>query len=867
MLNLKSIREPFWAISIEESLGILETNSSGLSDDEAVLRLKHFGRNSIDTKENFSALRLFLGQFKSPLIFILIFAGITTLFLRDWVDTYVIFGAVLVNVFLGFYQENKAENILELLRSYVKTRSRVRRSGSEQIIDSELIVPGDIMRITQGDKIPSDGRIIFANNFSVDESVLTGESLPISKKTDTLDAGVSVSDRTSMVFGSTLAVEGFADILVTATGTYTEFGKIAGLISKKDRTPTPLQEAISRFAFWSGIILLVSTVLLFGLGIYLDYGLLEMFLIAVAVAVSAVPEGLPIALTVIMAIGVEQLGKRKGVVKKLLAAETLGSTNLILTDKTGTLTEAKMELTGIIPRNGSSSEDVNNLISEALTTVDVVIENPEEMPDRWRMFGNIMETALVEGAAKRGILVGDVLKNQQVFDRLSFGSDRKYAASVHAHNSGRRMMLMGAPEILLNFTNLSEQEKSEINKEIDERAFSGERILGVISLEPAPGYESLKDHSFKDFNFDGLITFRDPLRKGVFESMRRIADAGVRTIIVTGDHRGTAEAVAREVGLVDGKGAVLTGNDINNLSHEELMARADEVSVYARVTPEQKVMIAKLYQQKGYIVAMTGDGVNDAPALEAANIGVALGSGTDVTKSAADLVILDNNYETIVVAIEQGRRILDNIRKVIVYLLSDSLDEIFLIGGAISLGLPMPLTALQILFVNFFSDSFPAIAFAFDKGVDGVNKYPRKLSKNLFDKQMKFLLLAIGIPTSALLFVIYFILLRSGLPIDLVRTFIFASFSSYTLFVSFSLRSLSKSIFRYNPFTNRYLVVGVSVGLLLIFFGIYHPLGQKMLETRPLPVTWLYGVLGVGVFNILAVEFGKWAYTKFNNNN
>ena len=332
--------------------------------------------------------------------------------------------------------------------------------------------------------------------------MVTGESIPVEKKTEQVDISAQVSDRSSMVFGSTLAVEGFADVLVTATGKHTEFGKIAGLISKKDRTPTPLQEAISRFSFWSGVILLVATVLLFGLGIYLGYGLLEMFLIAVAVAVSAVPEGLPIALTVIMAIGVEQLGKRKGGVKKLLAAETLGSTNLILTDKTGTLTEAKMELTGIIPKNGLSSEDINNLISEALTTVDVVIENPDETPDQWRMFGNIMEVALVEGAAKRGILVGDVLKKQQVFDRLAFSSDRKYAASVHAHNSGRRMMLMGAPEILLNFTNLSEEEKSEITKEVDERAFSGERILGVISMEPAPGYESLKNHSFKNFNFD-----------------------------------------------------------------------------------------------------------------------------------------------------------------------------------------------------------------------------------------------------------------------------------------------------------------------------------------------------------------------------
>jgi len=870
MLDKNAIKQPFWAIGVEETLKILQTKTEGLTSEEAGLRLRFFGPNAIEGKNNFSLVKLFLSQFRSPLIFILIFAGIVTFFLRDFIDTFVIFGAVLVNVFLGFYQESKAENVLELLKSYVKTRSRVRRSGlryegsgeanREEIIDSSLLVPGDVLRITQGDKIPADGRIIFASSFEVDESVLTGESLPVSKKTDVLDAGVSVSDRVSMVFGSTLSVGGFADVVITATGAHTEFGKIASLIARKKENATPLQQAISRFAFWSGLALLIMTIALFGLGIYLGYGIFEMFLIAVAVAVSAVPEGLPIALTVIMAIGVEQLARQKGVVKKLLAAETLGSTNLILTDKTGTLTEAKMELTGIIPKNGSTADDINNLLKQALTTVDVVIENPEDVPEKWRMYGNIMEVALVEGAAKRGIFSRDVFVENQVFDRLAFSSDKKYAASVHSHGGSRRMMLLGAPEILLSFTNLSEEEKLEMGREIDERAFSGERVLGVISMEPAPGYESFKDYSFRDFNFDGLITFRDPLRKGVSESIQRINQAGVKTIIITGDHKGTAEAVARELGLVYGNGAVITGNDINSLSHEELLARADNVSVYARVTPEHKVIIAKLYQEKGYIVAMTGDGVNDAPAVEAANIGIALGSGTDVTKSAADLVILDNNYETIVTAIEQGRRILDNIKKVIVYLLSDSMDELFLIGGAIFFGMPLPITATQILFVNFFSDSFPAIAFAFEKGT-GSTRRPRR-SINLFDAQVKFLLLAIGTSTSAFLFVLYFCLLKMGFSPEIVRTFIFASFATYTLLVSFSLRNLDKSIFRYNPFSNIYLTAGVIAGILLTLSAIYIPLIRNIVDTVYLPPIWLFGVGLMGILNIFAVEFGKWIYNK-----
>lgn len=863
-MNREIINEPFWSISVEETLKLLESKTEGLTDEEVGRRAGIFGWNEIKDGKRFSKLRLFLGQFRSPLIVILIVAGLVTAFLGDWLDTAVIFAAVFVNVVLGFYQENKAENVLELLRSYVKTRTRVRRDNKEMIIDAIHLVPGDIIRIRQGDKIPADGRVIFASNLEIDESVLTGESIPVSKNMEPVEVGVSIGDRDSMVFGSTLVVSGFADIVIVSTGMSTEFGKITALIGNRDESKTPLQIAIGRFSFWIGLVLLLLTIALFGFGIYLKYNPLDMFLIAVAVAVSAVPESLPIALTIIMAVGVERLAKRKGVVRRLLAVETLGSTSLILTDKTGTLTQAKMELTGIIPYKDSSSEKINDLLSEALTTVDVIIENPEESPNKWRMVGNIMEMALVEGAAKRGVVLRDVFRDSPVFDRLSFSSDRKFSASVHSHNGGRRMMLLGAPEILVDKTNLTEEDKKEVIQEIDERAFSGERVLGVISKEPCPAYQTLLHYDFKDFNFDGLITFRDPLRPGVFESMQRIKDAGVKTVIVTGDHKGTAEAVARELGLVDGKGVVLTGEDIRGLSKEELYARAGDITVYARVTPEQKVMIAKMYKEKGEIVAMTGDGVNDAPALDAANIGVALGSGTDVTKSAADLVILDNNYETIVAAIEEGRHTFDNIRKVIVYLLSNSLDSLFLIGGSIIAGLALPVSAIQILFVNFFSDSFPAIAFAFEKNIDGLGHKPRKVSGNLFDTQMKLLILGIGATTSALLFVIYFFLIKMGFDLDLIKTFIFATFATYTLLVSFSLRSLDVSIFRYNPFANKYLLGGVGLGIILTMISVYLPPAQKIFGTVSLPFVWAVWVGVIGIFNVMAIELGKLAFRKIS---
>lgn len=859
------IRQPFWSMSIEETFRVLEGSRDGITVDQAKTRRSIFGVNEIRDGSSVSSFKLLINQFRSPLILILVFAGATTIFLKDWIDSGIIFGAIFINVFLGFYQENKAENILELLKSYVRTRARVQRpGGKEEIVDATMLVPGDVIRVGRGDKIPADARIIFVNNFEVDESVLTGESLSVSKKIDQLSPSVELADRDSMIFGGSLAVRGYADAVVVATGSNTEFGRIASLISKKEKSKTPLQSAISNFAFWIGLVLLILTVFLFGGGIFLGHKPLDMFLIAVAVAVSAVPESLPIALTVIMAVGVEHLAKRKGVVRKLLAAETLGSTSLILTDKTGTLTQAKMELAGVIPYKDNSTEKIREILFEALTTVDIVIENPDDKPEDWRTFGNIMEVALAKGAAEKGLFFTEAMKEAVIFDRLAFSSDKKFAGSVHDHRGKKCLVIFGAPDIIINFTNLSTEGRAEVIAEVDERAFDGERVLGIASKEVDGEFDGLKDENYSGMDFGGLITFRDPLRPGVFESMQKIKEAGVRTIIVTGDHKGTAESVARELGLVDGKGAVLTGDDLNHLSKDELNARADETTVFARVTPEQKVMIANLYKERGEIVAMTGDGVNDAPALEAANIGVALGSGTDVTKAAADLVILDNNYETIVVAIEEGRRILNNIRKVVVYLMSNCLDGLLLIGGSIIMGLALPINPIQILFVNFFSDSFPAIAFAFERNNEKLSLRPHRLDKNLFDGQMRFILFAVGIPSSILLLIMYLVMARMGLNQEVVRTFIFASFATYTLLVAFSLRSLRKSIFTYNPFSNLYLTGGIALGIFLTLMAVYLPPLQKILKTVHLSLPWAIGVGVFGVFNILMVEFGKFAYKKLS---
>ena len=522
-----------------------------------------------------------------------------------------------------------------------------------------------------------------------------------------------------------------------------------------------------------------------------------------------------------------------------------------------------MELAGVVCHDGQGADAEKNILKNALFNVDAIVENPKDEPEKWETAGKPLEVALIRGAVKFGVKFTENFAGVETLDRISFTSENKFSVSlIHAAGSSR-LVFFGAPEVILQYTDTKNEERKTITADLERRAYAGERVLGV-AIKDYPVRAEKIPSEFKNLHlkFLGLLSFRDPIRPGAGAAIRKMGEAGVRTVIVTGDHQGTAEAVARNLGLVDGKGAVLTGHDLKYLSKEELWSRAEEVTVYARVTPEDKLMLTRMYQEKGAVVAVTGDGINDAPALEAADIGVAVGSGTDVAKSAADLVILDDNFETIIAAVEEGRRILDNIKKVIVYLLSNSFDELFLIGGALVTGVALPLNALQILFVNFFSDSFPAVALAFEEGIDGLGKKPREVAKKFFDRELRFLVLIVGVSTSAFLFALYLYLLGSGFDEKLVRTFTFASFASYTLFLSFSMRSLEKSIFNYNPFSNKYLTLGAGFGIFLTGLAVYLPWLQEVLDTVALPSLWILGVLGVGFLNILAVEAAKWAFRK-----
>ncbi|MFA6341127.1 MAG: HAD-IC family P-type ATPase, partial [Candidatus Paceibacterota bacterium] len=594
----------------------------------------------------------------------------------------------------------------------------------------------------------------------------------------------------------------------------------------------------------------------FFIGIVAGYSKVEMFLTSVAIAVSAVPEGLPVAMTVILATGVQRMARRNGVIRKLIAAEALGSTTIILTDKTGTLTMAKMQLGKIFPAKDGEEEKILKL---ALLNTNVLVENESDHPTKWRMNGRVIETALVQSAAIEGISVEEVKSKTLIINSLPFNAVNKFSVSLTHNHEKHTLVFFGAPDILVRHSTLSDAEKNGILEKIDKLATSGDLVVGVATKE----VKIKKDFTFSNdleldgMFFQGLITLRDLVRPSVKEAVRQVERAGIRTIIMTGDHKGTAISVAKEVGMDISENNILDAVLLQTLSDEDLKKRLPILRIISRVSPFDKMRVVKMLQEMGETVAMTGDGVNDAPSIKQADIGIAMGSGTEVARDVADLVLLDDNFETIAAAVEEGRQIMHNIRKVLVYLLSSVADELLLIGGALVIGLPLPMNALQLLWVNFFSDSFPAVAFAFEKDTSGFSIRPQKVKDGLFDPLMKFMILFIGLLTSVFLFILYWFLLRAGFPEDIVKTFIFASFGTYTLFLTFSIRSFERSILKYPFFSNTYLLIGVGIGIVLMASAIYIPFFQTLFGTVSLPLIWVLGVILIGVINIIGIELGK----------
>ena len=865
---------PVWALSHDDALRTLASTRKGLSEHEVMHRRRLYGENSIPREKKMDAATILVRQFSSPLVFILIAAAGLTAFLNEWLETSIILIAVFVNAGLGFYQEYSAEQVLDKLNTYIRERARVIRGGTQQEVDSTLLVPGDIIQLHAGLRVPADARLLSVNGLSVDESILTGESLPIQKNTSISSEGVLLAERLNMVFAGTSVIEGTAEAVVSATDSHTELGTIAKLVAKTEPEPTPLQKALSQLAWFIFGITLAVVVVIFALGVARGESLVEMILISTAVSVGAIPEALPIALTVILAIGLQRLAQKKGVMRSLAAAETLGSTTIIMTDKTGTLTQAKIKLTSIHTLEEMAeptvaqededrvSDDEKSILEAALAGTYVVIENTHLAPERWSYSGHPLETSIVRSAVHHGIDVERYLSTTRT-PLLAFSSVHKF--SISAHHAEDSYVALGAPDILLQRSRMSKKKYIAAEAMLQRISAEGKRIVGVARL-PKKAHPSLKKRSALEsdaasLTFLGVLVFEDPIRPEARASLQKIHSLGATVVMVTGDLKGTALSVAHRLGWDVNEGQVLTGEELHRLSDDELLATLRNIRIFSRVTPEDKLRIGMLYKKLGEVVAMTGDGVNDAPSLKAVDIGVAIGSGSDVAKASADLILLDDNFKTIVAAIEEGRRILDNIRKTTVYLLSTSLNEVILIGGALVVGLPLPLSALQIIWVNLFTESLPALAYAFDQEYD--SKRSLKAAGGILNREVKILTIGIGTIVSCMLFGLYWILIDVGVPLTEAQSTVFLCLASYILAIAFSLRSLRKPLFSYPLFGNRVLNFSVAVAALFIAFTMTTPFMQDIFNLV-VPSSWLLLVVGCWLcINISLIEITKWFFRTF----
>lgn len=861
-------KEIAWhSLSWREAVEKLKSDSKdGLNEKEVKERREKFGRNLLPEEKPFSKTRIFLEQFKSPLIYILVIAGIVVLVFKEFTDAIVIFGAVFLNTIVGFFQENKASDALRKLKKIVKIKAQVIREGNIKIIDSGGLVPGDIFILNPGDKVPADGRIIESYNLKTNEMALTGEWLPAQKKVDTLSTKRPLADRDNMVYMGTVTEDGKAKAMVTATGLETEIGKVAKMVRETKEEKTPLQKKIARFAKIVGGIIVGICIIIFIEGIITGNTFLEMFTIAVAVAIAAIPEGLPVAMTVILALGMQRILKKKGLVRKLASAETLGSTSIIATDKTATLTEGKMRVTEILTKTKAGQSlalKIATLCNEAF------IENPEEPMEKWVIQGRPTDKALLLAGVRAGINKKELERKMLKTAELPFSTVNKYLARAFALSKKEDILyISGAPEKILEISKylrkgnrevaLTPKMEDEIKTELEDLTGKGLRVVAV-------GYKKIKSLKslFDNFVFVGLIALKDPIRKEVKKAIKICRQAGMRPIIATGDHKLTAKAVAQELGFKLKEKNIMEGRELDKLSDKQFEKRVKDIQIYARVEPKHKMRIIQAWQEKGEVIAMTGDGINDAPALKKADIGVALGSGTEVAKEVSDLVLLTDNFNIIVAAIEEGRAIIDNVRKVITYLLSDSFTETILIGVGLFFGY-LPITAAQILWVNLIEDGLPDIALAFEpKEKDLMKQKPQGHDIPLLNREMKVLIFVIGLITDFLLLGLFFWLLKySNYEIPHIRTVIFGGLAIDSLFYVFSCKSLRRNIWHINPFSNKFLVFAWVFGALTLIGAIYLPPLQTLLKTVPLNLFDWGLLLTIGFIDLILIEATKWIFIK-----
>jgi len=871
---------PYHAKEVQEVLQVLNSNHSGLTSGEVESRYKRYGYNRFTPEKRKSLLARVGAQLASPLALVLVAAFFITLALQEYIDAGVIAFALGIAMVVGVIQEGRASNAFDTLaKSQVKTAT-VLRDGYKHEVEASSLVPGDIVFLQSGARVPADVRLVTAKQLRANEATLTGEWVAVKKSTDCVEVGASLAEQSSMAWMGTFIEEGYGQGVVVATGDATEVGQLASSMNDTEDAATPLQVEMGKLSHTLVYVIGGLVVLIFAIGVLQGQSLQEMLLISIAIAVASIPEGLPAAVTIVLAVGMEALLKRGGLVRNLLAAETLGSTTYILTDKTGTLTEAKMSITSLLTGDGlfmkkeafaEHEAHTRHFFEIALAATDAYTDTKG---DTTVLRGDSVEQAILQTASKLGIDESSESWRSRREDYLAFTSEQRFAAGLINNDGEYVLCVNGAPSTLLASAGeyltadgvqpLGAETKAAIEAAITTETEAGRRLVAV-------GYKSVSYDDIPETDpalidqlvFVGVVILDDPVRAGIQSSIKGVQASGARVVLITGDNPKTALSIATQVGIAHEHDTVLTGTELKKLSDDELLVALKEITVFARVLPNQKMRIATVLQRKGEVVAMTGDGINDAPALRRANIGVAIGSGTEVAKEASDLVLMQDSFDTIYAAIEEGRRIIANLRKIVGYLLSTSLSEVSLIAAALITGGPAPIVTAQILWGNIIEEGLMSVAFAFEKGEKGAMKRkPQDIHEEGLISPSMFQFMIFTALTLAVLNVSLYLYLRHilALPIEDLRSVMFLAISMDSLFISFAFRSLTVPLWRIPLTTNLFFLASFVVSVCLLLVVLTVPFLQEVMSYEPQPWSLIMLPVVTSVLTLLLIETAKWVF-------
>ena len=845
--------------TVEVEEGLCTDIVNGLAEDEVKKRQEKYGKNVLKEKKKESIIVKFVKQFNDFMIIILIIASIISAMTsymqgeNDYIDSIIIIAIVILNAIMGIIQEERAEKSIESLKKLTPKITKIVRDKKTQEINAEDLVLGDIIELEAGNYVPADCRIIECFNLKIEESSLTGETEPVEKNNQAiLKDKIPLGDMKNMGFMGSIVVSGRGKAIVTNTGMNTKIGKIANMINEEETPETPIQKKLSEVGKILGIVCLVICAVIYVIGILKKIEPVEMFMTSVGLAVAAIPEGLPAIVTIMLSIGVTKMSKKNSIIRKLPAVETLGCSNVICSDKTGTLTQNKMTVRALY------SDNDELLLKLGSMCTDCEIERNSAK-------GEPTEVAIVNKALEKGINKNDLYNENKRVSEIPFDSNRKLMTTVHKNNDKYISITKGAPDILIKKCNkiyingkiqeLSITEKRKIEEKNIEMANNALRVIAVGYKENE--YLNKEDNWEKDLIFVGLIGMIDPPREGVKKAVKTCKKAGIKTVMITGDHIATAKAIARELGILEMGDKAITGAELDEISDKDLTDNIAAYSVFARVTPEHKVRIVKAWQKTGAVVAMTGDGVNDSPALKNADIGIAMGKGgTDVAKNASDMILVDDNFVTIVEAIKQGRNIYDNIKKAIHFLIATNIGEITTIFMGLVLGMEAPLLAIHLLWINLVTDSFPAIALGLEKEEIGImERKPRDSKKSLFSDGLWGKIITEGIMLGALNLVI-FSLGTNLYGVEVGRTMAFISLGLLELVHSFNVKS-EESIFKDSIFENKFLIGSFILGALMQTIIVLIPSLANIFELKPLNnMQWFY-TIGISLLPIPVIELQK----------